>query len=80
MFMEKPEDDNDYTRYLSLIGTPLLLIIAPICGYFMGYWLDKYFNTAPYLSYIFLLLGVIAGIREFHKLIKEFGNNDQSKH
>lgn len=73
--MDEEDEDSGYTRYLSLIGVPFLLVVAPICGYFMGYWLDNHLNTTPYLSYIFLAFGIFAGIREFYKLVKQFGDD-----
>jgi ATP synthase protein I len=75
--MEKHDDDHSDTRYLGFIGIPFLLVIAPICGYLIGNWLDKFFNTSPYLSFLFLLLGIIAAIREFYKLVKNFGSDDK---
>lgn len=77
--MKKKDDDLNYTKYLSFVGVPFLLVVAPTCGFFIGYALDKYFNTKPYLAYIFLVLGIIAGIREFYRLVKEIGNIDNDK-
>lgn len=78
--MDEEDEDNGYTKYLSLIGVPFLLVVAPLCGYFIGDWLDMYFNTSPYLAYIFLALGIFAAIREFYKLVKQFGDDDHTNH
>ena len=78
--MKSPKKENDHLKFLSLIGVPFLLVVSPIFGYFIGYWLDIYFNTKPYLSYLFLILGIVAGVREFYKLVKEFTNDDKSDH
>jgi F0F1-type ATP synthase assembly protein I len=75
--MEENKNDPQYTRYLSFVGAPFVLVVAPICGYFIGSWLDTYFGTYPYLSYGLLILGIISGIREFYKLVKSVGNDDQ---
>ena len=78
--MTSPDDDENHLKYLSLIGVPLLLVVSPICGYFIGYWLDVYFDTEPYLSYLFLFLGIVAGVREFYRLVREFNDDDKSDH
>ena len=78
--MDEDEEDNGNTKYLGLIGVPFLLVVAPICGYYIGFWMDGYFNTSPYLAYGFLVLGVIAAIREFYHLVKKFGDNDHTDH
>ena len=77
---KKEKDKEDYLRYLSLISVPFLLVVAPLLGYFFGHYLDTFFDTKPYLSYLFLFLGIVAAIREFYKLIKKFQNDDQSNH
>lgn len=43
-------------------------------GWLIGRWLDKKLDTAPYLMYLFLILGFIAGFRELYRIIKRFGN------
>lgn len=69
--MENKEKDQGYHRYLTFIGAPFVLVVAPLVGYFFGHWLDHYFQTDPYLSFFFLFVGFIAGTREFYGLIKK---------
>jgi ATP synthase protein I len=40
---------------------------------FCGYWLDKKFDTSPWLTLIFLILGIIAGFRNFYHFITKRG-------
>jgi ATP synthase protein I len=53
---------------------PFVLAVPPILGWFIGKWLDKHLHTSPYLKYVFLILGILAGIRECYRLIKEYGD------
>lgn len=76
--MDKEKKDEEHRRYLRAIGLPFLLIVAPACGYFFGHWLDMKFNTKPYLSYLFLGLGIMACIRELYKIFTTFGKDDSS--
>ena len=60
------------------IGTafmiPFLLGVPPIMGALIGRWLDDLLHTAPYLMYILIFLGMIAGFREIIRLVKGIGN------
>jgi F0F1-type ATP synthase assembly protein I len=69
-------DDEEYRRYLGLVGIPFVMIATPLCGYFIGYWLDGLFETKPYLTYLFLTLGAVACVREVYKIFKTFGKDD----
>lgn len=47
------------------------LVISTFVGLAMGYGLDKLFGTSPYLTIIFLILGIIAGFRELIRVAKK---------
>lgn len=70
--------DDDNQKNAKLIGVfmtiPFVLAVPPVIGWFIGKWLDTFFNTEPYLMYLFLVLGFASGVREFMRLIKRFGN------
>ncbi len=58
-------------RVVSLLGTiPLLLAVAPLLGYGMGYLLDRWLHTGLVFRLIFLGLGFVAGVREMLTLLK----------
>ncbi len=46
----------------------LNLVFATFIGLAIGYFLDKLFNTSPWLTIIFLILGIVAGFRELWRL------------
>ena len=74
--LNKKSDDEESRRYLGLIGIPFVILATPLCGYFIGYSLDVFFETKPYLSYLFLALGIAACVREIYKIYTTFGKND----
>lgn len=42
----------------------LSMVLATMMGFGFGYYLDNWvFDTAPWLTFIFLILGIIAGFR-----------------
>ncbi len=46
----------------------------------MGWALDAYFKTAPFLLIIFIILGIIAAFLNLYKLSKNLGTAIGSKH
>jgi ATP synthase protein I len=48
------------------------IALAMVIGLGIGYWLDtRVFNTSPWLTLIFLGLGVIAGFRNIYLAMKK---------
>jgi len=54
---------------LSTIGIELAVSI--VIGLAFGLYLDKKFDTSPWLTLIFLVLGIIAGYRNIFREIKK---------
>jgi len=52
-------------------------VTAIVIGTFMGYFLDKYFDTKPYLTLIFMILGVAAGFKNMIYFLKKSGIFDK---
>lgn len=53
------------------------MVSGPVVGYFIGDWLDKWLNTAPYLMISLSVLGLAASIKETIKIIKRIAHDDQ---
>lgn len=69
------DDKQKWARQIGLFLTiPFLLAASPIIGWLIGNWLDKKLDTKPYLMYLFLILGFIAGFRELYRIMKGFGD------
>ncbi len=58
----------------STIG--LNLVLATFVGLAMGYGLDKLFNTSPWFTIIFLIVGIIAGFRGLIKMARKTYDGD----
>ncbi len=54
--------------YYSSLGISVSLAI--FIGLGLGVWLDREFDTSPWLTLIFLVLGIIAGFRNIALAIK----------
>ncbi|KAF0122811.1 MAG: hypothetical protein FD151_603 [bacterium] len=60
-------------RY-STIG--LEMVISVVIGILFGWWLDRLFNTKPWLTIVFMLFGIVAGFRSLFKLLKDIEKDD----
>lgn len=61
----------------SMVG--IHLVIATFVGFFIGHYLDKLLGTKPWLTIIFLLLGIVAGFRDLFRMAKTGGNQEGEK-
>ena len=74
--MDNPEERQKRARQIGVYVTiPFVLAVPPVLGWFIGNWLDGKLKTGPYLMFLFLVLGFVAGFREVFRIIKKFGNH-----
>lgn len=52
------------------------IAISIVIGLGTGYYLDKWLNTKPYFTLIFLVLGIVAG---FYTVLKELLSNEKKE-
>lgn len=66
---------EDTKKALKLVGLAstlgLTIVIATFIGLAVGLWLDEVFDTSPWLTVIFLILGIIAGFRNFYRFMSK---------
>lgn len=53
------------------------MVATTFIGLAIGYYLDKFFGTQPWLTMIFLFLGIGTGFRDIFRMIKK--QNDESE-
>ena len=69
--MTEKDDRFSGARHVSLLtAIPTLLVIGPLIGWWVGQYLDRRWNTEPYLMVLCIVLGFVASGRETWKLIK----------
>lgn len=62
-----------------LLAIPTILIVAPLVGFFIGNWLDRRFNTSPWLVIIGLILGFIAAGRETYRIYRRYLDSEEER-
>ena len=55
------------------------LVLSTFVGLAIGYGLDSLFHTSPWLTLIFLILGIIAGFRELLRIAGRQENGPDTK-
>jgi ATP synthase protein I len=74
------EEKKRFVRQLFLLSsTGLSMVLAIFIGLAIGVFLDGKLNTRPWLTLIFLGLGIIAGFRNIFWFIRHYGISDDKR-
>ena len=76
------EKDRKLIRMIGVLSTVgLTLVFATVIGLFIGLKLDKWLGTSPWLTAVFLFIGIAAGFRNLFVYAKRsqktLDNNDK---
>ena len=76
--------DKSYLNSLSQAGTIGLHMVSGIAvGVLIGYFLDQWLDTSPWLTGVFLVIGIIAGFKNVYvdtkRLIAKQKQEDEEK-
>ena len=72
--------DRDYLNNLlkaSVVG--LHMVTATFVGLAVGYYLDKWLETKPWLTMLFLLFGIAAGFLNMYREVKGIHQDNADK-
>ena len=72
----KKEAKSEFFRFLGIASTVgINLVISTFIGFAIGWLLDnKVFNTSPWFTIIFLILGIAAGFKYLFKIVSKIDN------
>ena len=70
-----PGEKNVNWKQLKQLGVlttvPVILLVGPAVGFFLGGWIDRKAHIYPWFTIIFIGLGFVASGREVVRLLKE---------
>ena len=66
-----PSKRPDLGRLVELSSIALILPSSIAVGLFLGYFLDKWLGTAPWLLLTFTILGIVSGLLSLFRAIKK---------
>jgi len=75
-------DDNKHQLYRSLSFASSLgiaMVASILIGLYFGYHLDKWLETSPWFTLLFLLFGIISGFRSIFIMSKRAMKNDDDQ-
>ena len=61
----------------ALTAIPVILVVGPVLGYFIGNRIDQKFRVFPWFTIIVLFLGFVASGREIFRLLKQILKEDK---
>jgi F0F1-type ATP synthase assembly protein I len=67
-------DKDNYSAYRQVATAmiiPIILVVAPLLGYYIGMWVDKKLGTGKVFMIIGLALGFGAAGKEIYEIIKK---------
>ena len=76
--MAEPSKEKPLLKQLldaSTVG--IQLVLSTFVGFGMGYFLDRFLGTSPWLTAIFLILGIVAGFRELLRVARRQNGSDK---
>ena len=76
--MAEPSKEKPLLKQLlnaSTVG--IHLVLSTFVGFGMGYFLDRFLGTSPWLTAIFLILGIVAGFRELLRVARRQNGSDK---
>lgn len=72
-----PLFDKTIVKYFARAGTiGIHMVLSTFVGYLIGSQLDKWLNTSPWFTIVFLILGIAAGFRELARIAKRLSNDN----
>jgi ATP synthase protein I len=72
-----PLFDKTIVKYFARAGTiGIHMVLSTFVGYLIGSQLDKWLNTSPWFTIVFLILGIAAGFRELARIAKRLSDDN----
>jgi F0F1-type ATP synthase assembly protein I len=71
--------DNPYRLFAVYSSIIFILPVTLVGGYFVGQWIDQYLGTSPWITYLGLFLGGIAGFKQMFQLLNRVSENNNHK-
>ena len=74
---EEPREKPLLKQLLEASTVGIQLVLSTFVGFGMGYFLDRFLGTSPWLTAIFLILGIVAGFRELLRVARRQNGSDK---
>ncbi len=78
--MNEKKKGGTYRGIADFASAGITMVVSTFVGLAIGIYLDKFFDTKPWLMLIFLLFGIVSGFKSLYMVVKRYGdssNKDQ---
>ena len=76
---EKKDNNFEQIKQVGVLTVvPIILLVGPLFGYFLGSWIDRKFHIYPWFTIILITLGFVASGREIVRLLKQTMKDNKS--
>ncbi len=72
--MKKKKEDGALKGLYKISSMGIMMAATTFIGLGIGVYLDRYFDTKPWLTILFLLFGIAAGFKNIYQIAKEYGD------
>lgn len=72
-----PENRSPFKQFFEVSMVGIQFALSIFVGFGIGYYLDKWLKTFPWLTAIFLILGIIAAFRELFRVARKQDESDK---
>jgi ATP synthase protein I len=78
--MVRNEKKEVFASFLTYGTLGIEMGVSLAIGLAIGYYLDRYFGTSPILTLVFMVLGLVAGMKRLYELWKKMEKDDERDH
>ena len=76
LVIDKKTEKSLFGRLLEASSVGIQLVVSTFAGLAIGYGLDRLLGTSPWLTFIFLVIGIISGFRELLRVARKADESD----
>ena len=71
--MGEDKQGGVFRGLMQLASMGITMVASTFIGLGIGVYLDRLFSTKPWLTIIFLILGIAAGFKNIYETVKKYG-------
>lgn len=77
---KRPAERAKAWKTLSLaLYVPIVMVVAPVAGYYLGSWLDRKLGTDSWLTWICILMGFGVAARQIYHIVRRIQKEQEQE-
>jgi len=76
---ENKGERAQWVRAVGVVSTlGITLVVSTLVGFVIGYYLDRWLGTSPWLTIVFLLFGIVSGFLQIFRSLPRLDTMDRN--